>query len=250
MSATLPIPPPTTHPARHPWRAALALLAYVVILVAVFARGPDWLGELAVVLLASLLLSPGLKRQSVAAIALWILIAAGVVALAAGGEGALALDFVPVIVNAALCMLFARTLAKGSEPLVARVIAILEGPERIALPRVRAYARALTYAWALLLGAQALVLTALIACAVPEGLLAHAGIAPPLAVSGAGWRWYLHFGSYASVIAFFVAEYVFRRVHLSHIPHPSLPVFAARLASCWPALARSVVDDVPTRSMP
>lgn len=199
-------------------------------------------------MLVSLLLWPGLKRRSVAAFSVWTVAVLGVAALAIAGRGEIALDFLPVIVNAALCLVFARTLAKGSEPLIARLIAVLESPERLALPRVAAYARGLTLAWALLLGAQALVLALMIFCAVPDGLLASFGVTPPIAVTGHAWRWYLHLGSYATVFAFLGVEYAYRRWHLRHIPHVPLPVFVMRLVRRWPALVRSVLNDGAARS--
>jgi len=111
------------------------------------------------------------------------------------------------------------------------------------LPRVAAYARGLTLAWAILLGAQAIVLAVLIACAMPNGALASFGIAPPFAVAGDAWRRYLHFGSYAVVLVFFAIEYAYRRWHLREIEHVPAPQFAARLAQRWPAVARTVMDD-------
>ncbi|HVT31354.1 MAG TPA: xanthomonadin biosynthesis protein [Rhodanobacteraceae bacterium] len=245
MSATLQIPPeiPTsTRGARH---AGIFVAAYLAIVAAAFASGLAWLGEFATVMIATLLLWPGLKRGSVPAILVWLAAAAIVAALAFAAHGEIALDFLPVVVNAALCLLFAQTLAPASTPLIARVIAVLEGPERVALPRVAVYARRLTFAWALLLGAQAVVLAMLIACAVPEGFLAALGIDPPVAITGEAWRAYLHFGSYAAVLAFLALEYAFRRWHLRHIEHASLPVFLARLVRRWPALARSVMGDRP-----
>ena len=216
---------------------------YALIVIAAFASGRAWLDELAALLLSSLLLWPGLRRRSIAAWALWLIAAGGLLALAAADRGSLALDFMPVMVNAALCTLFARTLARGSEPLIARLIAAIEGPARLALPKVADYARQLTWAWSLLLGAQALFLAALIACFVPDGLLASFGIAPPLEIAGRGWHWYLHLGSYAVVLAFLAVEYAYRRWHLRHVAHPSLPVFIAHLARRWPAIVRSVAND-------
>jgi uncharacterized membrane protein len=248
VSATLPIPPPIQNPTRRSRRGAAALAVYVVVLVAAFASGHGWLDELAALMLASLLLWPGLRRRSPAAIALWLISAGGIAALAWTGQGDLALDFLPVIVNAALCTLFARTLARGSEPLIARLIGVIESPTRVALPRVAGYARALTWVWAILLGAQAVLLTALIACAVPGGLLARFGVAPPIAVTGTSWRWYLDFGSYATVLACLVVEYGFRRWYLRHIPHVSLPTFIGRLVQRWPALAHSVMHDANERT--
>jgi hypothetical protein len=243
VSATLPIPASIQHPARRSRLSALIFAVYVAIVAAAFAAGRSWLDELAAFMVISLVLWPGLRRLSPVAIALWLAAALGIATLAATGQGDLALDFLPVVINAALCALFARTLRRGSEPLIARLIAVLESPERVALPRVAGYARALTWMWAILLGAQAAVLTALIVCAVPDGLFARFGIASPMPVTGGAWRWYLDLGSYASVLAFLVVEYGFRRWYLRHIAHPSLPVFIGRLVRRWPALAYSVMHD-------
>ena len=240
------MPLSASKPARRSRRGALVLLVYVVVLVAAFASARAWLEELAAFMLISLLLWPALRRRSVVAGSMWLIAAIAIAALALAGRGALALDFMPVMVNAALSALFAQTLARGSEPLIARVIAVLETPERLTLPRVAAYARALTLAWSVLLGAQAIVLALLILCAVPDGLLASFGIEPPVAITGNGWRWYLHLGSYTTVLAFLVVEYAFRRWYLRHIEHVSLPVFVTRLVRRWPALSRSVMHDIPT----
>ena len=221
----------------------LVFVAYVGVVAAAFASGRAWLGALATFMVVSLVLWPGLRRLSPAAIALWLAASAGIAALALGGQGDVALDFLPVIINLALSALFARTLVPGSEPLIARLIAVVESPARVALPRVAGYARALTWTWAIVLGAQAAALTVLILCAVPDGLLARFGLAPPVAIAGGNWRWFLELGSYATVLALLVAEYAFRRWYLRHIPHVSLPVFIGRLARRWPAVAQSVMQD-------
>jgi uncharacterized membrane protein len=243
VSATLPIPSQTTTPARRSRFGRAFVVLYLGVVAAAFASGARWLDELATVLVATLLFWPGLRRGNAIAIAIWAAVVLAVAALALAGRGEIALDLLPVVVNAALCLLFAHTLAHGRTPLIARVIGILESPERLALPRVAAYARGLTLAWAILLGAQAIVLALLIACAVPNGALASFGIAPPMPVRGEAWRGYLHFGSYAAVLAFFAIEYPYRRWHLRHIDHMPAPEFAKKLAQRWPALARSVMDD-------
>ncbi len=139
---------------------------------------------------------------------LWLVSVGGIAALALAGAGDIAFDFLPVVINLALCAVFARTLVPGSEPLIARLIGVIEGPARVALPRVAGYARALTWVWAVLLGVQAVLLAVLILCAVPDGLLARFGIAPPIAIGG-DWHWYLNFGGYAGALACFVVEYAF-----------------------------------------
>lgn len=243
VSATLPIPSQTTTPARRSRYGGLLVALYLGIVVAAFASGVAWVGEFATVLVATLFFWPGLRRGYVVAIAIWSAVVLVVAALALRGRGEIAIDFLPVVVNASLAYLFAHTLAQRRTPLIARLIGVIESPERAALPRVAAYARGLTLAWALVLGAQAIVLAAMIACAVPDGALAAFGIAPPFAIRGDAWREYLHFGSYAAVLAFFAIEYAYRRWHLREIEHMPAPQFAARLAQRWPALARSVMDD-------
>ena len=224
-------------------RVFFGLLAlYAALAVAGMASGNPWLDEAAALALISLFLLPGLRRRTLLAWSIWSAAAACLGLLALRGAGHVALDALPVVVNIALCSLFARTLQAGRQPLIARVIAVIEGPERLALPRVAAYARGLTQAWVLLFAAQATLLVVLIGCAVPDGLLRAFGVQPPFEVSGE-WRWYLHAGSYAVVFAFLGIEYAFRRWYLRHIPHASLPVFIGQLVRRWPALARNLVDD-------
>jgi uncharacterized membrane protein len=196
--------------------------------------------------LVGAVLSPALRRRSVAA---WCAFAGAALALgllAAGGEGLLALDVLPILVNAALCALFAGTLRRGREPLIARFIAILEGRERLALPRVAAYARNLTRVWALLLGLQACLLGAIF-CFAPGGLSTAVGWPVPALFASPGWRLYLHVGGYALVPLVLVLEYAYRRWHLREIEHPSLPRFVTRVVQRWPALLHGLAADA-TRS--
>lgn len=242
MSIIAPTTPSTSRAPRSRWLAA-GLAIYVVSLAAALASANVWLEAFAAWVLVSLLLSPGLRRRSLSAWTLWLLGGAGFFALAARGHGRLALDVLPILVNAALCLLFARTLAHGREPLIARIIEVLEGRERLALPRVAAYARGLTLAWALLLGAQAALLALLLTFTRPDGLLDALGVAPSFAVAGTAWRWYLHVGSYALVLTFLVLEYAFRRRYLAHLPHAPMAQFIARLMRRWPALVRRLADE-------
>jgi uncharacterized membrane protein len=218
------------------------VVAYVVLALAAWISGRAWLASLAVFILASALLSPALRRRSIVAWLGWIVLALVLGLLAEHGEGRLALDALPILVNAALSAVFASTLVRGREPLIARFIAILEGPQRLALPRVAAYARSLTWAWALLLGLQALALAAVL-CLVPGGLFEAFGLPRSDAFAAPGWRLYLRIGGYMLVPLVLALEYAYRRWHLRGLPHPSLPAFIARLVHSWPALLRSLGND-------
>ena len=243
MSVSVPAPLPPTQPApvRRSRVVVGGIVVYIALALAALLSGRAWLGELAVFLLAGVILLPQLRRPSALAWLLWLGLAAILVVLARQGEGHLALDGVPALVNALLCALFARSLRHGHEPLIARIIAIIEGPQRLADRGVAAYARGLTLAWALLLGTQALLL-ALLAAAAPGGLLTLAGLASPLA--GSGWRWYAHLGSYALVATFLLLEYAWRRWHLRHVPHLSLARFLTRLVQRWPALLLDLLTEI------
>lgn len=221
------------------------MFAYVAIVAIAFATRVAWLGEIAAAMLTTLLLFPALRRASASAWLLWLVSVGVIAALALRGHGDTSLDLMPAIVNAVLCLLFSRTLSAGREPLIARAIGAVEGADRLALPGVADYARHLTLAWALFLGAQAIAIVVIVGFAVPGGVLAVFGVKPPFEVSGSGWRWYVHLGSYFGVLVFFALEYAFRRWHLRHIPHVPPARFAARLIRRWPALVRSLGDDSP-----
>lgn len=233
---------PALQTGRGPHLLVAGVAVYVLLLAGAAFTGSVWLDELAAFALAGLLLLPGLRRLRVSAWLAWFAAGVAFALLGLHGNGRFALDCMPVLVNVALCSVFARTLVRGREPLIARIIEVLEGRARLALPRVAGYARALTWAWALLFAAQAALLTLLAVCAQPHGLLATFGIASPLAADGAAWGFYQHVGSYALAPTFMVAEYAFRRWYLRHIPHVSLPRFAVRLARRWPGLLHSFSD--------
>lgn len=224
---------PTAMPSAR--ACAGAVVALVALFVAAQVTANPWLNATAVFALVSVLLQSGLRHRKPLAWIAWLSCAVALVALGNRGNGRLALDILPAILNAAFCGVFASTLTCGSTPLIARIIEAIEGSARLALPRVSAYARALTWAWALLLGVQALLLGWLALRDV--GAIEHGSL------STSSWRWYLHFGGVALVPSFLVLEYAFRRWWLRHIPHASLTQFLVQLARNWPALIRGVVLD-------
>src|SRR5690242_9526273 len=60
-----------------------------------------------------------------------------------------ALDALPAIISALIGWLFARTLARGRTPLIARAIAAIDGAGLLADANVALYARRLTLIWAI-----------------------------------------------------------------------------------------------------
>ncbi|MGA9422780.1 MAG: xanthomonadin biosynthesis protein [Rhodanobacteraceae bacterium] len=232
-------PPASSSRSFRPARVSASLLAlYACLVIASFVSGGTKFGDAAVFTLITLLLAPGMLRWRMHAWTLWLAALAGGLALMWFGGDRLALDLMPVMINAVLCAIFARTLTRGRQPLVARAILALEGPERLALPGVASYARKLTLTWALLLGVQATVLLILVLCDSP-------GIGSPIALRPNLVRWYLHVGSYAVVVAFMLVEYGFRRWHMRGVPHPPFGQFCVRLAQRWPALVREDPPSAP-----
>ena len=171
----------------------------------------------------------------------WLTLALAMLAALASGHLLLALEAVPILVNAALAWLFGHTLRAGSDPLVARVIRILEGDAHLALPGVARYARQVTQFWTVLLGAQALVSTALWLCSVPDGALTVLGADSPLPLPQAWTAWYTDLGAWLLPAVAMALEYAFRRWRLRHVPHVSLHDFIVRLVACWPQLLRGML---------
>ncbi len=225
----------TVAPSASRLRIALvgvAVLIYLGLAATAASTGNNVLSVVCVMILVSVVLAPRLRARRVIAWLSWVTIAAVLALLAALDHGAIALDLVPAMINLALAALFGVTLARAQMPLIARVIIALEGHERLALPRVADYARALTAAWTLLFLLQAVLLLGIVAAR--HG--AFAGTASPLAIG------YLHFGGYLLPALFMLGEFAFRRHHLHDIPHDTLVGFIQRLVRNWPRLLRDQID--------
>ena len=125
----------------------------------------------------------------------------------------------PILINLALCALFARTLRRGSEPLVSRFARLGRGGQLT--PDLARYTRNLTAAWAIF-------------------FMVMAVVSATLAVTGplATWSLFSNALSYLLVVAFFIVEYIYRRVRYRHHPHASPWQMIVRLSS-YRLLARS-----------
>ena len=232
--------------AAWPRRAFVLLLAaYPPLLVASLWLHRGALSAAAGLVLISLLLWPGLAGGRRLAWALWLVAAGAGAWLAWRGHAALGLMLLPVAINAAIAWLFGSSLAAGAQPLVARAIVALEGDERLALPGVASYARSLTVAWTVLLGAQATALAAGAALASPGGALELAGVVSPWPLPVDTVIGYGHAGGYVVIGGFFVLEFLWRRRWLRHLPHQGPREFFGNLARNWPRLLRATASERP-----
>lgn len=221
---------------RVPW-LPLALLACGVLALVGGLSHRHGLSLAAVALLLVWLPSVW-RRRSPVALAIWMLLAALLLTPALSGHPELALMALPVVFLAAVAWLFARTLKRGEEPLVTRCVRVIEGEARLALPGVRVYTRGVTVFWACLLGMMVLLSLLVALCTRPGGWLATFGVASPVALPGSLLAWYPEAGCWLVLLVAFTGEYLFRRWHLRHIPHPSVRRFVAQIVRRWPALVR------------
>ncbi len=219
-------------------RRLIAWALACTLLTAGLATRHAWLGAGCGIALVGLVLWPQLRARRAGAAALWLLAAATLGLLATTGQPRGWLDGLSLLVNAALGGLFAATLKRGRQPLIAGAIEVIEGGARLATPGVAGYARNLTRAWACLFGAQALAIALILAWRVPHGLFDALGLGAPVALAAPAWMAYVHVGSGLVAAVFMLAEYAFRRWHLRHVPHASLPRFLFQLARHWPQVLR------------
>jgi uncharacterized membrane protein len=151
---------------------------------------------------------------AICAIAIWSsatgTLAAIVVGLAAAGLLAMlavvapsALVFgPPIVINAVLGALFARSLRRGNEP----AISVFARLERGTLPQDLArYTRGLTWLWTMLFVG-----------------LATAALLLAVYASLSVWSWFVNCATYVAVAGLFVGEYLYRRIRFPQYRHRSL----------------------------
>ncbi|MCQ4164252.1 xanthomonadin biosynthesis protein [Tahibacter harae] len=227
----------------RPQRLGLILLAaYPLLLLAALWLQRSWISALAALDLISLLLLGGLLRGNRMIWTLWLGAVAGTFVLSVRGQAEIVLLLVPVAINAGMAWFFGRTLGTGRRPLVTRAILAFEGEQRLAQPGVSRYARSLTWAWTLLLAAQAVLMLLCAACALPNGILPRLGVAPPLAIPGGLANWYLHLGGFVVIGVFSVLEFAWRNWHLRHLPHENPRRYFATVVRNW---RRVLHDETP-----
>jgi uncharacterized membrane protein len=213
------------------------LLAYPLLAIAGAVTHWPIYPLLALALLLTVIMLPQLLTRRLAPWLAWACMQGALLALSVAGLATLALQAVPVLVNALLAWWFGRSLLT-STPLVARFITAVEGAERLQQPGVAGYARGLTWFWTVLLATQALVMCLLLVFAEHIGLLVRFGIASPLPIPERLAALWLHVGSYLLLGAVLVLEYGYRLWHLRHLNHPGLHKIMLKISSNWPQLLR------------
>jgi len=214
------------------------LLAYPVLAITGDVTHRQIFPLIALLLLASALMLSRLLTRRIGPWLVWLMLLAMLVLSSLFGFADLLLESVPILVSALLAIGFGRTLGT-SEPLVARFIVALEGPERMAQPGVARYALEITWSWTILLAAQALTLVVMLLCAEHTGVLARLGFASPLPVSDRWAAICLHVGGYLVLAVAFALEYGYRRWRLRHLSHPGLHDMLLKLMLQWPRLMNS-----------
>lgn len=228
---------PTVAIRRVPWWP-LVVAACAALAVAGALSQRRALDLAAAVLLLLAWLPAAWRRRTPLALGAWLALAALLLVPVALGHAQLALMALPVVFLALASVVFARTLRRGREPLVARFIRVVDGPEQLARPRVGGYARGLTVFWTALLAVMACVSLVAALFARSGGWLATLGIEVPARLPGALLAWYPELGCWIVLAAAFGGEYAFRRWYLRGVPQPGFGRFLVQLARCWPALAR------------
>lgn len=223
-----------------PLRLLLAL-AYPLLAHAAALSGGPWFAAAATIDLALLALAEPMLRGRPAAWAAFAVVALAAAWIAHGPHALLPLLLAPPVFVALVASVFARTLRGGRVPLVGRIAATLDGTTWDAMPvPVRSYTRRVTVAWTLLLATLATVDLALALFAVPGGVLARLGLAPPFAVAETTWSWFANIGDYAVIGGFMLAEYGYRQLRFPERAQ-GLWTFLQRLARLGPAFWREAL---------
>lgn len=224
---------PSSPSLRPPHLALALLLAYPLLLLAALWLRLGWLSALAALDLITLLLLGGLLRGHRPAWAAWLVAITGTAWLLQRDQVEIMLMLVPVLINAGMAWFFGATLLPGRRPLVARAILAFEGEQRLAQPGVTRYARSLTWAWTVLLTAQALLMLVCATGAQPNGILARLGLPAPLSLPEYWANWYLHLGGFLVIGLFSVAEFAWRNWHLRHLPHDNPRQYFTKIVQNW-----------------
>lgn len=214
--------PPLAHWANASGSSALAVLAgaalVLMLLIEPMAHLRGWAWALAAGLLAAL-------------VPLW-----------RSPHALLLLTAPPVLFTGWFAWFFGRSLLGGRTPLITRIVRGLYAQAGHTLsPAQLTYTRRLTACWAGLLAMMTLADLLLGLWAVPGGVLAQLGRAPPLAIADAQASLFANLLGYGAIGGFFLGEYLLRARWFPVRPYRSFPDFVRQLVRLGPAFWRDVL---------
>lgn len=225
----------------------LLLPGYVLLAHLAGARQSPTLAVAALADLALLVLIEGLVARRPAAWLAAAAVAAVLVPLAGSSWALTPLLLVPPLFTALIAAGFLRSLRPGRVPLIRKVVAALYGtPPDDLSPAHRAYTRRLTLGWGLMLSLLTAINLTLALVAVPDGLLARAGVPAPFTVTAEQWSLVANVANYGLLGVFALVEYQVRRVVFPVRPYRNAAEFVRRMAALGPAFWRDFFrsDDV------
>lgn len=225
----------------------LLLPGYVLLAHLAGARQSPTLAVVALADLALLVLIEGLVARRPAAWLAAVAVAAVLVPLAGSSWALTPLLLVPPLFTALIAAGFLRSLRPGRVPLIRKVVAALYGtPPDDLSPAHRAYTRRLTLGWGLMLSLLTAINLTLALVAVPDGLLARAGVPAPFTVTAEQWSLVANVANYGLLGVFALVEYQVRRVVFPVRPYRNAAEFVRRMAALGPAFWRDFFrsDDV------
>jgi uncharacterized membrane protein len=214
---------------------ALAILYPLVAHLAV-ARDSGHLAIASVLLLAAIVLLPGLARGKLAAYAGAALVAIAVIWAAGRDIAWLPLYAPPVVISLGMAWTFGQTLKAGEVPLIERIVRLMHAQNEQIDQDIPPYARRLTILWTALFVTLGLVNLALALFATPNGVLLWLGVEPPIAVSRHVWSLFANLLNYVILAAFFVIEYIYRRYRFPQQPYANMLDFIRRASAIGPRI--------------
>lgn len=216
-------------------------LAYPLLAHWASHDGRGWVAALALADLALVILVEPLLRRRGWAWGVFLVLLAGLWALARTPHAQLLLLAPPVLFVGLVAWFFGRSLRAPRVPLITRIVSAMEGcaPAQLATPLYR-YTRNLTAAWALLLAVLALVNGVLALVAVPDGVLDRLGHPPAWGVPREHGSLIANLLNYGVVGGFFVGEYALRRRFFPDRPYRNFLDFLRQMGRLDPAFWRGL----------